>query len=83
MCVCFSRRVLLRSDRRFLPNRPGGQNNHRALGGHRGVGGGKFSYSMVGKRGERAAVWFLSVCLCLVVRSPTAYGANCTARERE
>lgn len=56
---------MLRSDRSFLPKRPEGQNNSGALGGDGGVGGGKFSYSMVGKRGGRAGVWFLSVCLSL------------------
>lgn len=56
---------MLRSDRSFLPKRPEGQNNRGTLGGDGGVGGGKFSYSMVGKQGGRAGVWFLSLSLSL------------------
>jgi len=58
---------VLRSDRSFFPKRPEGQNNCRALGGDGGVGGGKFSYSMVGKQGGRAGVLFLSLSLSLSV----------------
>lgn len=84
VCVCvFSRRVVLRSDRSFLPKSPEGQTDGGVLEGAGGVGGGKFGWSAVGMRGGRAGVCFLSVCLALSVSYGMFTGgsrSDCTAR---
>lgn len=76
---------MLRSDRSFLLKSPEGQHDAGVLGGDGGAGGGKFGSSAVGRRGGRAALCCLSVCLPLYVSYGTFTGSSqsgCTARER-
>lgn len=85
LCACvFSRRVVLRSDRSFLPKRPEGQNNCREVM-EVWVGASLAIPWWESKEEGLVCGFCLSVpfYLCLTVCSPTAYGANGTARDRE